>query len=106
MALSHIGPTPTPYVLQPRTSSGASMLPKTDAIAPMPSTARTTPYNKDLDQLLLQAEATRPAAKAQHMALKLIIIESSASVKLTPPRSKGIAATGRTASQSVRARSR
>src|SRR5438093_7160205 len=65
---------------------------------------RKAAASNDLTQRLLQAEANRPADKAQQIALKLIATESSASIQLTPPSRNGIVSTGSAASQSVSAR--
>ena len=61
---------------------------------PAPSSARS--------QALLQAEASKPAASAQHIALEFTSTDSAASLQLTPPSRKGMVNTGSTASQGHR----
>ena len=53
--------------------------------------ARTHGFDRD--------EAINPAASAQHIELKFINTESTASFQVTPPSKKTIVRTGRTASQ-------
>src|ERR1039458_7005332 len=66
--------------------------------------ARKAAARSARSQALLQAEASKPAASAQHIALALTTTDIKASVRLTPPSRKGIVNTGTTASPSVRAR--
>ena len=65
---------------------------------------RTDAPSNDRTQRLLQADASKPAASAQQIALKFTEMDSIACGQLTPPSRNGMVNTGATASQSVNAR--
>ena len=63
--------------------------------------ARIAASRNARSQVLLQAEASKPAASAQHIALAFTKTDSAASAQLTPPSRNGIVNTGSTASPRV-----
>src|SRR5437667_5432679 len=111
-AIVEIKPRPVakagcPYIPQPGVAgikATDSSLPITVLIVIRKRMARIAARTSACSQRLLQAEANNPAAKAQHIALRLIMTERIASLQLRPPSRNGIVATGNTASHKVIAR--
>src|SRR5712671_900431 len=66
----------------------------------------STPENASArSQAVFHADASNPAAIAQHSASKLINTDNTQSRQLTPPSKNGIVSTGITATHNVNARS-
>src|ERR1041385_4367300 len=81
-----------------------SAMPVRAPIANRKNKARDAARKTAWVHVLLQVEASNPAASAHDMALRSISTESTISARLSPPSRNGTAITGRTAIHSVNAR--